>query len=122
MRKFLLATVLLLPLIVSTRSATAAPAAQLEQIVNCDALNTGTLICVLNESPETISKITCSGFWGTTDLNIPRGVIRPSEVTIVDFNKGKCNTHIDVLLRSGRHIKFDGFDTTNNTRLIVEAN
>ena len=90
--------------------------------VTCDALNQGTLVCVRNATPESINKITCSGFWGATDLSIPHGVIRPGETTIVDFFKGKCNKHIIVYTRDGRQYPFDGFDTTNNTTLMIDPN
>lgn len=90
-------------------------------VVTCDALNQGTLICVRNATPDTIAKITCSGFWGSSDLSIPHGVIRPGETTIVDFAKGKCNKHIVVFTRDGHQYPFDGFDTTNNTTLLVDA-
>lgn len=88
--------------------------------VNCDALNQGTLICVRNATPDTIVKITCSGFWGSSDLSIPRGVIHSGETTIVDFAKSKCNKHIVVFTRDGHQLPFDGFDTTENTTLEVD--
>ena len=88
--------------------------------VTCDALNQSTLICVRNGTTDTINKITCKGFWGSTDLSIPHGVIRSGETTIVDFDKGKCNSHIVVFTRDGRQYPFDGFDTTRNTTLVIE--
>lgn len=89
--------------------------------INCDALNQGTLICVRNALPVSISKITCSGFWGSNDLSIPNGTIRSGETTIVDFYKGRCNTHIVVTGRDGHQYAFDGFDTIHNTTLLVDG-
>lgn len=121
MLKTLFAALLLSSTAALAQSGPARPVPPLSEI-NCDALNQSTFICVRNATPEAISKITCSGFWGTTDLSIPHGTIRSGETTIVDFNKGKCNNHIVVRTRDGRQYPFDGFDTTQNTQLLVDPN
>ena len=90
--------------------------------VNCDALNKYTLVCVRNATPDAIVKIACSGFWGSSDLSLPNGIIRAGETTIVDFDKSKCAKHIVVFTRGGHQYPYDGFDTTSNTTLLVEAN
>lgn len=92
--------------------------------VNCDALNKGTMICVRNATTRPIVKITCTGngYWGNTptDLSIAHGVIASGETTIVDFPADRCTKHILVYTRDGRQFPYDGFDTKNNTTLIVD--
>ena len=125
MRIILLAALALSPVaaLAQPRPATAlAPPAPAMSPVVCDALNQSTMICVRNATAEAITKITCSGFWGSTDLSIPHGTILSGETTIVDFAKSKCNSHIMVRTRDGRQYPFDGFDTTNNTSLLVDPN
>jgi hypothetical protein len=79
--------------------------------VNCDALNQVSFVCVRAASGQAITKITCSGFWGTSALSIPEGVIDPGETTVVNFDRSKCKAHIVVFLRDGHQRAFDGFDS-----------
>ena len=124
MLKTLLATAALctLPMLAFAQAPQAQPVVAAVQLspINCDALNKGTLICVRNGTQETISKITCSGMFGASPMSIPRGIIHAGETAIVDFEAGKCSSHIAVLMRGGRIFNFDGFDTKNNTVLLVE--
>ena len=90
------------------------------QAPNCSALNKSTLICVEDATKSSITKITCVGGWGTLDLSIANGIIKPGQTTIVDFPSGKCTKHIEVSTKDGKKYSFDGFDTTANTVLIVD--
>ncbi|MGI4793752.1 MAG: hypothetical protein ACRYG8_06625 [Janthinobacterium lividum] len=120
MRHFLLAS--LIALLIPAVQAADKPvrAAVPLSPINCDALNEGTLICVRNATPETITKIECSGFWGTSPLSIARGTIKSGETTIVNFTAGKCNKLLTVFTRDGHQYPFAGFDTTHNTVLLVD--
>jgi len=119
MRSVILSAAALLALSVASALAQSQPAVPLAP-VNCDALNTGTFICVRNGTTRPITKITCSGFWGTSDMSIAHGIIQSGETTIVDFTAGKCAKHIVVFTRDGHQYPFDGFDTKNNTSLLVD--
>jgi hypothetical protein len=118
MRNTILSAVFLLAVPVAAL-AQAPPPVPLAPI-NCDALNTGTFICIRNGTSRPIVKITCSGFWGASDMSIPHGIIQSGETTIVDFTAGKCSKHIVVFTRDGHQYPFDGFDTKNNTSLLVD--
>lgn len=118
MFKMILLAALVAPVAAALAQSPPQPAPLLP--VNCDALNISTFICVRNGTPRPISKITCSGFWGADDMSIPKGIIASGETTIVNFKAGKCNTHIVVFTRDGHQYAFDGFDTKNNTTLLVD--
>ena len=119
----LAAALLAAPALAPAQGAPPGPAVALAP-VNCDALNKGTMICVRNGTPRPIIKITCvgTGSWGNqqTDLSIAHGVIASGETTIVDFMADRCAKHIVVYTRDGRQFPFDGFDTKNNTTLLVD--
>ena len=100
-------------------SSQAHASAQVASAPNCDVLNTGTFVCVHDDTKSSITKITCTGGWGSTDLNISHGAIKPGGTTVVDFGSCRCNKHITVFTKDGHQYQFDGFDTTSNTSLIV---
>ena len=126
MRNILLAAIFAMSSMVAeparaSEVATNATNATNAPVLNCDALNKGTMICVRNYTGKTITKITCTGFWGITPMSIPQGIIKANGTTIIDFGADKCAKQITVTTRDGQTYPFVGFDTTSNTVLIVDS-
>lgn len=125
MRNFLIAALVFAPSLALAQNSPATtfrPAPVVMSPLNCDAMNKTTLLCVRNTTAHTINRISCTGFWGASDLSIAQGIIPPYSTTVVDFLAGKCTKQIDIRTRDGKNFQFLGFDTTSNTTLVIDSN
>jgi hypothetical protein len=89
--------------------------------VDCSALTGTPYVCVLNSRPVSVTGIACSGFWGTSPVSIPGGMIPPHGLTAISF-PSKCTKTMNITTRDGRSFAIEGFDVTKNTFLNISDN
>jgi len=89
--------------------------------LNCDALNKGSLVCVVNKTHSAIREIMCDGLFGKKPIAVPGGRIPPGGIGVVDFNNGNCNTAIYIKTGDGQEHKIGGQNIKSLTTLNIET-
>ena len=95
-----------------------AGAAHADNLVDCSVLSGTPYVCVRNSRPNSVTGISCTGFWGESPVSLPGGNIPSNGMTIVKM-PSKCQNKIQVKTRDGHVFTIEGFDVNANTVLNI---
>jgi hypothetical protein len=88
--------------------------------LNCDTLNGTTYVCVQNLTSKDIVDISCDGhLFGTTTINLPRGMIPSGGSAVINFKSGACSSGIHVRTDDGKLHTITGQDVSSLTILPI---
>lgn len=88
--------------------------------MDCSLLSGTPYICVRNPTHSVITGVACSGFWGTTAMSLPGGIINPGGTSIVKL-AAKCEKTLVIKKEDGTTFQIEGFDVNKNTTLSIPA-